>query len=143
MKNKNSLSESEQAESKAARIDSEKKLLPRLKFMGYVMSILCAATVTLAIVAPEQPESEAQIMLDPYANKPHAAGISLENEDELLELTPAEVLNYYVISAVFALRRRSLFFHLLEKKRSIFFSKKLREQNELQSQEKNSHRRPR
>jgi hypothetical protein len=124
MKNKNSLSESEQAESKAARIDSEKKLLPRLKFMGYVMSILCAATVTFAIVAPEQPESEAQMMLDPYANKPHAAGISLENEDELLELTPAEVLNYYVISAVFALVGGACFFICWRKEKHFFLKSK-------------------
>lgn len=110
MKNKNSLSESEQAETKAARIDSEKKLLPRLKFMGYVMTILCFATLTFAIVAPAQSESEAELMLETYAAKQNSAGLTLENDEELLELTPAEVLNYYVITVVFALVGGACFF---------------------------------
>ena len=103
MKNKNSLSEEQQAETKAARFDSEKKLLPRLKFMGYVMLILAVASVTFAVVAPEELESEVEMAMDRFSPNAHAAGLSLENDEDLLELTPAEVLNYYLIGVVFAL----------------------------------------
>jgi hypothetical protein len=120
MKNKNSLSETEQAEAKATRVDSEKKLLPRLKFMGYVMAILCIAAVTFAIVAPE-PDGE----LEPFASKLPTASLALESEDELLELTPAEVLNYYVIGAVFALVGGACFF-ICWRKEKHFFSKNFR-----------------
>lgn len=78
--------------------------------MGYVMFIMCLASVTFAIVAPEQPLSEAELTLDHFANKTHAAGMSLENDDDLLELTPAEVLNYYLIGAVFAIVGGACFF---------------------------------
>ena len=118
MKNKNSLSESERAEAKAARIESEKKLLPRLRFMGYTMFILCVASVAFAIAAPEQPVSEAELMLDHFSSKTNAAGASLENDDELLELTPAEVLNYYVIAVVFAIVGGACFFISWKKERN-------------------------
>lgn len=119
MKNKNSLSESEQAEAKVARNDTEKKMLPRLRFMGYVMFILCLASVTFAIVAPEQPTSEAELMMEHFVNKTHAAGVSLENDDDLLELTPAEVLNYYLIGAIFALVGGACFLISWKKEKSL------------------------
>lgn len=102
MKNKNSLSEEQQAENKAARLDSEKKLLPRLKFMGYVMLILAVASITFAVVAPEESETEVELAMDRFSPNANAAGLTLENDEDLLELTPAEVLNYYLIGAVFA-----------------------------------------
>ncbi len=120
MKNKNSLSEAQQAELKAERLDSEKKLLPRLKFMGYVMQILAVASVTFAIVAPEESELETQLEMERFSAKNKAAGLSLENDDDLLELTPAEVLNYYLIGAIFAVVGSSCFFICWKKKKHLW-----------------------
>lgn len=98
-------------------LDTERKLLPRLKFMGYVMFILCLASLTFAIVAPKEPEP-----LVAQANSPRLqiAGLPLENDEDLLELTSAEVLNYYLISVVFAVVGAGCFFTVWRKGKTLF-----------------------
>jgi len=84
--------------------EQERKLLPRLKFMGYVLSVLSVATLAFAIVADLlELENEATLA-------------SLMNEEELFELSPLEVLNFYAVFLIFALL--STFFFLLHKKKS-------------------------
>ena len=79
----------------------EKKLLPRLTFMAYVMYTLCIASVTFAIFAPsfEEAESEVKETGFPSVALDALAGFLIEDEEEL---KPTEVLNFYVVGAIFA-----------------------------------------
>ena len=64
----------------------ERKLLPRLKLMGYIFFVLSLASLFFVLTFEEPPAVESEGFI----------------EEEELELSPTEVLNFYVISLVFA-----------------------------------------
>ncbi len=96
MKNKDSLSK------------VERQLLPRLKFMGYVMYTLCLSSLVFAIFFPEE-EKIAEL-----------GGLNLIEE----EFNPKEVLNFYLIAAVFAAVGCTCML-IVRKKRKILFQQEI------------------
>ncbi len=101
-------------------LETERKLLPRLKFMGYVMLILSVASLTFAIAAP----TETEVLAAEQTPSPRLqiAGLPLENDEDLLEFASLEVLNYYLISAVFAMVGVGCFFTVWRKRKTLFQS---------------------
>ncbi len=89
----------------AEQLEVERKLLPRLRLMGYLLIGISVLTCSYAIIAPK----EEQIY---YAHKEQknaffqqnelSSGLSLETDDTPFELNPSEVLNFFVVSATFA-----------------------------------------
>jgi hypothetical protein len=86
----------------------ERKFLPRLKFMGYVMCVLCIASLVFAILAQSDPAAESAML----------QGVSLS--EDLLEFNPCEVLNFYVVGFIFALVGSVCFLTAWKKKRVLF-----------------------
>jgi len=103
MKNKSFLSKFEELKPKVpVQLEVERRLLPRLKFMGYVMCILGLTTVAYAVFIPKDPRigPETAQMEEPVVPVMAESGI-LTDEDPL-ELTPNEVLNFYAVALIFA-----------------------------------------
>jgi hypothetical protein len=115
MKNKSFLSKFEKLKPKVpVQLDIERKLLPRLKFMGYVMYILSLVSLIFAIIAAQEPDAD-------YAlTQKSTAGLNLENDQDLAELNPIEVLNFYVISVIFASVGVACFLTAWKKKKNFF-----------------------
>jgi hypothetical protein len=114
MKNKNFLNKCAELDPKvAAFIEAEKKLLLRLKAMGYVLFVVSAAALAFAIAAPDELEIGPELILE------NTAGLSLSGDEDLLELSSREVFNYYVVSGIFALVGASCFL-IVWKKRKAF-----------------------
>jgi len=62
MKNKSFLSKIEELKPNIpVQLDVERKLVPRLKFMGYVMFFFCVAALIFEIVVPEDTVIAAEI----------------------------------------------------------------------------------
>ncbi|MBS0603599.1 MAG: hypothetical protein JSS60_01025 [Verrucomicrobia bacterium] len=120
MKNKSFLSKFEELKPKVPlQLDVERKLLPRLKFMGYVMYILSIATLTFAITAPKEPGIGPELEKEDFANL-STSGVALMNDEDQLELNPMEVLNFYVVAVVFAAVGASCFLIGWKKKKTLF-----------------------
>lgn len=111
MKNKNF------SNKKAEHLEAEKKLLPRLVFMGYVMIVLCVATLGFAIAAQHSPAVENTLAAE-GAIAPNALLMALMDDENLREPSPTEILNFYVVSAIFAVVGATCFF-IVWKKRKI------------------------
>jgi hypothetical protein len=116
MKNKSFLNKLEELKSKTpAHLEVEKKLLPRLKFMGYLMFGLCLVSFVFALTVNEETpfnsETTAPIPSEIEATAPFLT------EDEL---TPTAVLNFYVISLVFAVVGASCFLIAWKKAKTLF-----------------------
>ncbi len=86
----------------------ERQLLPRLKFMGYVLYVLCLCSIAFEAFFPEETlrientvELEAMTLLDE-------------------EPTAKEVLNFYAVASVFALVGFSCML-IARKKRKVLF----------------------
>ncbi len=78
--------------------DVEKKLIPRLKFMGYVMYSLSLASMLFAMINLEEKEQGGQTV-----SLEAVTGFQLLMEEEEREPTPKEVLNFYFVGGIFAL----------------------------------------
>jgi hypothetical protein len=116
MKNKSLLNKIEALTPKGPhQIDIERKLLPRLKLVGYIMYTFCLVSLTYAIVGPGMPELE--LAANNY-NLTQLAGLPLE--EELPELPHNEVLNYYLISSVFAVMGTGCFIIAWKKRKKLF-----------------------
>ena len=114
MKNKSFLNKCSELDPKvAAFVEAEKKLLPRLKIMGYVLLVVSVAALVFAIIAPEDPEIGPELILE------SAGGIIMGNDEDLLELSSREVLNYYVISGIFAAVGASCFLIVRQKRKEL------------------------
>ena len=129
MKNKNSLSENGLSEAVPERllhpnkIEVEKKLLPRLKFMGYIFSFLAVVTLIFAMVVKEEspPLSQfTQIGFPVLEEIEAASGLSLLVEEGELELNALEVLNFYMVSFLFAAVGTSCFLITWKKRKKLF-----------------------
>lgn len=119
MKNKSFLSKFRELSPKSpANLDVERKLLPRLKFMGYVMCFFALASLAFAIAAPEESIISAEMERDVPSLE--TAGLNLENEEGVLELSPTDVLNFYAISLVFAAVAASCFLSAKQKRKLLF-----------------------
>jgi hypothetical protein len=123
MKNKSFSNKLEELKSTApAPHEVEKKLLPRLKFMGYVMYALCLVSFSYAIAAKEEtetvPPSQGGV-IDPESTE---AVVSLEmlSEEGELELSPTEVLNFYFVALIFAAVGTSCFLIAWKKRKKLF-----------------------
>ncbi len=118
MKNKTSLNNMENLKPGIpAGLATEKKLLPRLKFMGYVMFTCCAASIAYAIFAPKEQETGPDLAEYPLV---YAAGLPLDGDEDLLELSPTEVLNFYAIGLIFASVGATCFLTAWKKKKHLF-----------------------
>jgi len=120
MKNKSFLSNFEKLKANIpVHLHTERKLLPRLKFMGYVLYIWCIAALVFAILYSKDSEQSAGLVQENFGNA-NAAGLSLENDEDLLELNPTEVLNFYAVSFIFALVGTTCFLIAWKKRKTLF-----------------------
>lgn len=124
MKNKNFLTKLNDLKSKVpVPLEIERKLLPRLKFMGYVMFTLCLASFIYAMIAKEITNlSGIQSKLgSDKLNPPEAvSGFEILLDDGELELIPTEVLNFYFVAFIFAAIGTTCFFIASKKKKTLF-----------------------
>jgi hypothetical protein len=98
MKNKSFLSKLEELKPEVPiHLEVERKLIPRLKFMGYVMYFFCLLSFVFALTIKEEEE----LLISELETNSEIPAI-LTDESEL-ELAATEVLNFYFVSLVFAL----------------------------------------
>jgi hypothetical protein len=119
MQTKKTLSNSENQ----TRFDIECKLVPRLKFMGYIFTFLCLASLIFAFFVHSENKSipppliidENSILADIEA----LSGTILFTDMQPLEIAPQDVLNFYAVSLIFGSIGTSLFFHYSKKNKII------------------------
>lgn len=119
MTNRNLSSEHQQEMTPEPPPNVERQLLPRLKFMGYVMSIFCVATFSYALFASKGHETGVGIQTQKHTN-PDTSGPVLMTDENSAELNPAEVLNFYAVSFTFFLVGASCFLIVWKKKKTLF-----------------------
>jgi hypothetical protein len=123
MKNKSFLSKFEELKPKdSLSLDVERKLLPRLKFMGYLMYGLALVAFLFAIIVHEETEitpPPPEGFTEPERIEA-VSGHYLVSEEDELELTPTEVLNFYVVSVIFVVVGISCFLIAWKKKKTLF-----------------------
>jgi hypothetical protein len=118
MKNKSFLSKFEALTPKIpVHLEVERKLLPRLKFMGYVMFIWCVASLIFAIAMP--PGEGESMILEESIIEADAVGFAQDVDKELPVFASTEVLNFYVVSAIFALVGGACFLVAWKKKKKL------------------------
>lgn len=124
MKNKSLLSKFEELKPKVPfHLEVEKKLLPRLKFMGYVMLTLCLAAFTFALIIKDETEVMGPPSQEGFTQPGQmeaVARIELLSEDDELELNPTEVLNFYLVAVIFGAIGASCFLIVWKKKKKLF-----------------------
>lgn len=94
------------------REDVERKLIPRLKFMGYTLFVLALASLTFAVFVKEESFTAA-------SNDTLEAVSPLLIDDTELEPTATEVLNFYVVSFIFSLVGTSCFLIAWKKNKTL------------------------
>ncbi|PWU16029.1 MAG: hypothetical protein C5B45_01440 [Chlamydiae bacterium] len=98
-------------------------LLPRLKFMGYMLYGFACITLSVAIFAPKSDSIYTELAQDNVVTPQEmeeGSGLSLLIEDEsLLELDPREVFNFFYVSALFAVVGTSCFWLFYKKKKNL------------------------
>jgi hypothetical protein len=123
MKNKSFSNKLEELKSSIpTHLDVEKRLLPRLKFMGYLMFAFCFAAFAFAlsikeeeIIAPSTQEG----LIEPDEMEA-VARFELLQDDGELELSPTEVLNFYLVAGIFAVIGTTCFLIAWRKKKKLF-----------------------
>lgn len=100
------------------QLEVERKLLPRLKFMGYIMVCITLATFAFAVTLPSETAMITEIQEKDFSH-PSQSGIGTLEEDGL-DLSPRDVLNFYVVSFVFAVVAASCFLISWKKKKVLF-----------------------
>lgn len=124
MKNKSFLSKFEELKSKIpVHLEVEIKLLPRLKFMGYVLLICCLAAFTFALTIKEEAEignPQIQVGFTEPDQIEAVSKIELVSEDGELEMDPTEVLNFYLVSFIFAVISTTCLLVAWKKKKKLF-----------------------
>lgn len=119
MKNKSFLNKFEELKPKVPmQLDVERKLLPRLKFMGYVMYTLAVASLCFAIFIGKNEGKGTELLQEgiQYA----AASLNLDSDEELFEFNADEVLNFYIVSLIFATVGSACFLIAKKKKKTLF-----------------------
>lgn len=97
-----------------SELQAERKLLPRLQFMGYIMIGVTIASFIFALMAPQEPGE----ILEQDMENLSTAGLSLNDEDEM-DLSAREVLNFYLVSLIFAGVGASCFLISWKKKKKL------------------------
>ncbi len=95
------------------QLEIERKLLPRLFLMGYIFAFLTLASLLFVLlIAPKTLTEEGSV----------GAEISLIEEEfpDELELQVTEVLNFYLITVIFAAVGISCFYLGKRKKRELY-----------------------
>ena len=102
MKNKSFLNKLDELKSAVpAHLEVEKKLLPRLKFMGYLMYVLCVIALVYAMTVREDTPSPQEGLIDPQETEA-ASPLEMLLEEGELDFSPTEVLNFYLVGLIFA-----------------------------------------
>jgi hypothetical protein len=122
MKNKSFLSKLEELKPQVPiHREVERKLIPRLKFMGYVMFSLFLVSFVFALTVKEE------MIITPEATREESSnGEELEaaspflTDDSELELAATEVLNFYAVSFVFAAIGSACFLIAWKKRKTLF-----------------------
>ena len=86
----------------ATHLEAERKLLPRLIFMGYILTGLFVITLGFAIATQNSAAVENTLATE-ETTAPNALIMALIQDENLREPSPTEILNFYVVSAIFAL----------------------------------------
>jgi len=124
MKNKSFLSKFEELKPKVPiHLDIEKKLLPRLKIMGYLMLTFCLAAFVFALTVKEETEVIGPLPQEGFTDPEQTEAVSeieLSSEEGQLELNPTEVLNFYLVSFIFAVVGTSCFLIAWKKRKKLF-----------------------
>lgn len=94
----------------------ERKLMPRLKLMGYLFFALSIASLLFVIFMNDASSPITEEVLNISYIDP---AIGEEGADQL-ELSPLEVLNFYVVSLIFASMGAICFYVAKIKKRELF-----------------------
>lgn len=105
------------------RTNPDIQLLPRLKWMGYLLYGFACITLSVAIFAPKSDSIHTRLAQDNVLTPQEmeqSSGLSLLIEDEsLLELDPREVFNFFYVTALFALVGTSCFWLFYKKKKTM------------------------
>ncbi len=124
MKNKSLLSKLEELKPNIPiHLDVERKLLPRLKFMGYVMFAFCLAAFTFALAIKDEAEVIGPPPQEGFTEPDRIEAVAraeLLLEDGELELSPTEVLNFYLVAVIFAVMGATCFVIAWKKKKKLF-----------------------
>lgn len=98
-------------------------LLPRLKFMGYMLYGFACITLSVALFAPKSDSIYTELTQDNVITPQEMqqdSGLNFLTEDEsLLKLDPREVFNFFYLSALFAIIGTSCFWLFYKKKKSL------------------------
>ena len=127
MKNKSFSSKFEELKP-PIHLEVERKLLPRLKFMGYVMCTLCLASLAFAMLVEVETEAIEPPMKERIAEPDQIEAIlkfELLTQNDEIELHPKEVLNFYLVALIFASIGASCFLIAWKKKKTLFQENKL------------------
>lgn len=99
------------------------QLLPRLKFIGYLLYGFACITLSVAIFAPKADSIYTELAQDNVVTPQEmeqSSGLSLLTEEEsLVVLDPREVFNFFYISALFAVVGTSCFLLFYKKKKDM------------------------
>ena len=98
------------------QLEIEKKLLPRLKLMGYIFIALSCASL-LFVIFQSSPQEISDI-----------SNIEIEIGVTEIELNPLEVLNFYAIAFIFASVGFLCFFLTKKKKQELFQESVIKEE---------------
>lgn len=111
MKNKSFSSKLEELKQAApSQLDVERKLIPRLKLMGYVMFAFCAASMLFAFIVKDDTVITRESLQETGLNADEMEAVTTPlSDDSELELAATEVLNFYAVSFVFAVVGASCF----------------------------------
>ncbi len=89
----------------------EQNLLPRLKWMSFILFALALGSLLIAFIGPKELSDEVQALIRLQER--------LFGEIGKLEPRAHEVLNFYVVSAIFAIIGLSLFLIFWKKSKSL------------------------
>lgn len=124
MKNKSFLNKFEELKPKVPiHLDIEKKLLPRLKVMGYLMFMFCLAAFTFALIVKEETEVIGTPSQEGFSEPDQIEAVSkieLLSEEGQLELNPTEVLNFYLVAFIFAIVGSTCLLVAWKKRKKLF-----------------------
>ena len=102
--------------------DTEYKLLPRLKFMGYIFFCLSLASLVFAFFVHGQKIQPLPVIIDENSiltDIERLSGAVLFTDMAPLEIAPEDVLNFYAVSFIFGSIGASLFYLSFKKRQKL------------------------
>lgn len=92
----------------------ELKMLPRLKAVGFILILFGFASFFYAYFAPK--EERLLLNIDSLKQEPYA-GVALVLDESPFDLSPTEVLNFYIVGALFLSAGNTILFVVRKKRR--------------------------